>query len=59
MYFRWRGDFGEKKQYWFPDKFVEELDLPEDTEDQAPLGALQKGFIELQGSKVGTLIPVN
>lgn len=52
-YSRWRGDFGDKKQFWFPEHLVEELDLPEETEDTAPLGALQKGCIDIQGSRVG------
>lgn len=48
----WRGDFGDKKQFWFPEHLVEELDLPEETEDTAPLGALQKGCIDIQGCRV-------
>ncbi|XP_076111520.1 1-phosphatidylinositol 4,5-bisphosphate phosphodiesterase gamma-1-like isoform X8 [Mytilus galloprovincialis] len=50
----WRGDFNDKRQNWFPEHLVEELDLPEESEDTSPLGALQKGFIDIQGCRVET-----
>ncbi|CAG2238559.1 PLCG1 [Mytilus edulis] len=41
-------------QNWFPEHLVEELDLHEESEDISPLGALQKGFIDIQGCRVET-----
>uniref|UniRef100_A0A3B3C9A1 1-phosphatidylinositol 4,5-bisphosphate phosphodiesterase gamma n=1 Tax=Oryzias melastigma TaxID=30732 RepID=A0A3B3C9A1_ORYME len=54
----WRGDYGGKKQLWFPANYVEEVpssptrDLDEST-DNSPLGNLLKGFIDVPTCHVG------
>jgi phosphatidylinositol phospholipase C gamma-1 len=37
----------QSKNGWFPSNYVEELDVEEEDEEQTPLGALQKGAIEM------------
>ncbi|XP_077389932.1 1-phosphatidylinositol 4,5-bisphosphate phosphodiesterase gamma-1-like isoform X2 [Festucalex cinctus] len=54
----WRGDYGGKKQLWFPANYVE--DVPgspnrqplEASAENSPLGALLKGFIDVQTCNV-------
>ncbi|KAJ8303617.1 hypothetical protein KUTeg_020013 [Tegillarca granosa] len=48
----WRGDYNGKEQYWFPDYMVEEIAPQEESAEQAPLGALQKGSIEIKQCKL-------
>lgn len=33
----WRGDYGGKKQHWFPSNFVEEIEPQENREDTVSL----------------------
>ena len=51
MCVRWRGDYGGKRQQWFPSNYVEEME--EETTDSQPLGDLQKGTFDLTGVTVG------
>ena len=54
------GDYGGRKQHWFPANFVQEIEpAPQDaTDDEAanqdlmPLGDLQKGSIDILGAVV-------
>ncbi|KAK0087269.1 hypothetical protein PV325_001367 [Microctonus aethiopoides] len=51
----WRGDYGGKKQHWFPANYVEEIDNPEgplDQPDSLMLGHLQKGSLDITGAVV-------
>ena len=48
---RWRGDYGAKKQLWFPSNYVEEID--ESQGNQQALGAMQQDSIMLRGVTVG------
>ncbi len=50
---RWRGDHAGKKQLWFPANYVEEMFGDEESGDNPPLGALQKGTIDLTGCTLG------
>uniref|UniRef100_A0A3P9NVM4 1-phosphatidylinositol 4,5-bisphosphate phosphodiesterase gamma n=1 Tax=Poecilia reticulata TaxID=8081 RepID=A0A3P9NVM4_POERE len=49
----WRGDYGGKKQLWFPANYVEEVSSSPTTEvdeastENSPLGNLLKGFIDV------------
>ncbi|XP_052817570.1 1-phosphatidylinositol 4,5-bisphosphate phosphodiesterase gamma-1-like isoform X4 [Mya arenaria] len=43
----WRGDYQDKKQYWFPANFVVEIESQDDSGDNTPLGSLQKGAIDV------------
>ncbi|XP_037553736.1 1-phosphatidylinositol 4,5-bisphosphate phosphodiesterase gamma-1 [Nematolebias whitei] len=49
----WRGDYGGKKQLWFPANYVEEVpssptrELDEESTENSPLGTLLKGFIDV------------
>ncbi|XP_072426108.1 1-phosphatidylinositol 4,5-bisphosphate phosphodiesterase gamma-1-like [Chiloscyllium punctatum] len=49
----WRGDYGGKKQLWFPANYVEEITntlVPEQDEasvENSPLGSFLKGFIDV------------
>ncbi|KAL4234228.1 phospholipase C [Mactra antiquata] len=45
----WRGDFLDKKQYWFPANFVMELEQLDDSADNTPLGSMQKGALDVRG----------
>uniref|UniRef100_A0A3B3ZQB9 1-phosphatidylinositol 4,5-bisphosphate phosphodiesterase gamma n=1 Tax=Periophthalmus magnuspinnatus TaxID=409849 RepID=A0A3B3ZQB9_9GOBI len=53
----WRGDYGGKKQLWFPANYVEEVsssptrELDESTEN-SPLGTFLKGFIDVPSCHV-------
>ncbi|ELU04856.1 hypothetical protein CAPTEDRAFT_22409, partial [Capitella teleta] len=47
----WRGDYGEKRQLWFPSNYVEPIE--DETLDLQPLGSLQKGMFDLSGVTVG------
>uniref|UniRef100_A0A8C7HL23 1-phosphatidylinositol 4,5-bisphosphate phosphodiesterase gamma n=1 Tax=Oncorhynchus kisutch TaxID=8019 RepID=A0A8C7HL23_ONCKI len=42
----WRGDYGGKKQLWFPANYVEEVPNSPSTEN-SPLGTFLKGFIDV------------
>ncbi|XP_076470498.1 1-phosphatidylinositol 4,5-bisphosphate phosphodiesterase gamma-1-like [Babylonia areolata] len=54
----WRGDYGAKKQHWFPSNFVEEVETHSDPNSEAmPLGSLQQGCIDIQGCFVEPLAP--
>ncbi|XP_074646958.1 1-phosphatidylinositol 4,5-bisphosphate phosphodiesterase gamma-1-like isoform X2 [Tubulanus polymorphus] len=48
----WRGDYGGKKQGWFPANFVEEIDPMSESDDSTPLGSMQKGSIDVVGCAV-------
>ncbi|KAK7889873.1 hypothetical protein WMY93_025433 [Mugilogobius chulae] len=49
----WRGDYGGKKQLWFPANYVEEVpssptrELDEASTENSPLGTFLKGFIDV------------
>ncbi|KAF7237177.1 1-phosphatidylinositol 4,5-bisphosphate phosphodiesterase gamma-1 [Varanus komodoensis] len=54
----WRGDYGGKKQLWFPANYVEEImnSAPEQDEasvENSPLGNFLKGFIDVPSCHVG------
>ena len=54
MFYRWRGDYGAKKQHWFPSNYVEEIEAHSDSSSESmPLGSLQQGSIDVQGCYVG------
>ncbi|RWS31552.1 phospholipase C gamma-like protein, partial [Leptotrombidium deliense] len=52
----WKGDYGGKKQHWFPANFVEEIETNEKEDESSveatPLGKLQKGSIMISGCTV-------
>lgn len=51
----WRGDYGGKKQHWFPANYVEEIESQDsqlDTPDSLMLGHLQKGSLDITGAVV-------
>jgi len=51
----WVGDYGNRKQKWFPVNYVqiiEERDDMEESVDTTPLGNLQKGAVEMMGACV-------
>lgn len=50
---RWRGDYSDKKQNWFPSNYVEEIENQDDTSESAPLGSLQKGSIDVRKCILG------
>ena len=50
---RWRGDYGDKTQMWFPSNYVEEIESKDESADTNRLGKIQKGSIELAGATVG------
>ncbi|KAF8790535.1 1-phosphatidylinositol 4 like protein [Argiope bruennichi] len=47
----WKGDYGGKKQHWFPANYVEEIEAQENSDESSveamPLGSLQKGSIDI------------
>uniref|UniRef100_H2MCH7 1-phosphatidylinositol 4,5-bisphosphate phosphodiesterase gamma n=1 Tax=Oryzias latipes TaxID=8090 RepID=H2MCH7_ORYLA len=45
----WRGDYGGKKQLWFPANYVEEVPTSptRELDENSPLGNLLKGFIDV------------
>ncbi|XP_023319124.1 1-phosphatidylinositol 4,5-bisphosphate phosphodiesterase gamma-1 isoform X2 [Trichogramma pretiosum] len=45
----WRGDYGGKKQHWFPSNYVEEIN-EDDTSDSLLLGNWQKGSLDIVGA---------
>lgn len=51
----WRGDYGTKKQHWFPSNYVEEIEAHSDSSESMPLGSLQQGSIDVQGCIVEPL----
>ena len=57
---RWKGDYGGKKNMWFPSNYVEEVTTPPGTDqgqNQTLLGNLQKGAIDITGCSVGKFNP--
>ncbi|XP_011505251.1 PREDICTED: 1-phosphatidylinositol 4,5-bisphosphate phosphodiesterase gamma-1 [Ceratosolen solmsi marchali] len=50
----WRGDYGGKKQHWFPANYVDEIeqDSQTDSSDSMLLGNLQKGSLDIIGAVV-------
>ncbi|NXK22645.1 PLCG1 phosphodiesterase, partial [Arenaria interpres] len=54
----WRGDYGGKKQLWFPANYVEEIvstqaqDHDEASSENSPLGNFLKGFIDVPSCHV-------
>ncbi|KAG7210373.1 hypothetical protein KM043_011907 [Ampulex compressa] len=51
----WQGDYGGKKQHWFPANYVEEIDHQDnqtDSADSMMLGSLQKGSLDIMGAVV-------
>ncbi|XP_041454201.1 1-phosphatidylinositol 4,5-bisphosphate phosphodiesterase gamma-1-like isoform X1 [Lytechinus variegatus] len=57
----WKGDYGGKKNMWFPSNYVEEVTTPA-TNDQGQnatlLGNLQKGAIDINGCSVEMMLGV-
>ncbi|BFZ19735.1 hypothetical protein BsWGS_22774 [Bradybaena similaris] len=54
----WRGDYGSKKQLWFPSNYVEEIDTQsENSAESTPLGVLQQGTIDVKGCFIDELPP--
>lgn len=55
----WKGDYGGKKEHYFPANFVEEVDgsctLEGEEGEISPLGSLQKGCIDIAGCSVDIL----
>ncbi|KAL3182847.1 hypothetical protein MRX96_034484 [Rhipicephalus microplus] len=55
----WRGNYGGKRQHWFPANFVEVLETQDASDDGSgdamPLGTLQKGSIDIAGCTVDIL----
>ncbi|CAH1778916.1 unnamed protein product [Owenia fusiformis] len=51
----WRGDYGGRKQHWFPSNYVEEFEQDDDSADSTPLGNLQKGTMDVTGCIVDVL----
>uniref|UniRef100_A0A8C0BM48 1-phosphatidylinositol 4,5-bisphosphate phosphodiesterase gamma n=1 Tax=Buteo japonicus TaxID=224669 RepID=A0A8C0BM48_9AVES len=55
----WRGDYGGKKQLWFPANYVEEIvstqaqEQDEASSENSPLGNFLKGFIDVPSCHVG------
>uniref|UniRef100_A0AAQ5ZAQ8 1-phosphatidylinositol 4,5-bisphosphate phosphodiesterase gamma n=1 Tax=Amphiprion ocellaris TaxID=80972 RepID=A0AAQ5ZAQ8_AMPOC len=45
----WRGDYGGKKQLWFPANYVEEVpnSPTRELDENSPLGSFLKGFIDV------------
>ncbi|KAK7574309.1 hypothetical protein V9T40_011500 [Parthenolecanium corni] len=52
----WRGDYGGKRQHWFPSNYVEEIEPQQERDessgDTQVLGALQKGSLDVMGAVV-------
>ncbi|XP_066996227.2 1-phosphatidylinositol 4,5-bisphosphate phosphodiesterase gamma-1 [Anabrus simplex] len=52
----WRGDYGGKKQLWFPSNYVQEIEPQENRDDNSSdsmvLGNLQKGSLDMMGAVV-------
>ncbi|XP_013179186.1 PREDICTED: 1-phosphatidylinositol 4,5-bisphosphate phosphodiesterase gamma-1 isoform X2 [Papilio xuthus] len=59
----WRGDYGGKRQHWFPANYVEEVDVPHLTDiagcldnENAALGSLQQGVVDVLGAIVELVV---
>ncbi|XP_037020319.2 1-phosphatidylinositol 4,5-bisphosphate phosphodiesterase gamma-1 isoform X3 [Artibeus jamaicensis] len=55
----WRGDYGGKKQLWFPSNYVEEMVSPaaleperEHLDDNSPLGDLLRGVLDVPSCQI-------
>lgn len=52
----WRGDYGGKRQQWFPSSYVEEIEPQQERDDNSAdsmlLGNLQKGSLDVMGAVV-------
>ncbi|XP_071036049.1 1-phosphatidylinositol 4,5-bisphosphate phosphodiesterase gamma-1 isoform X2 [Parasteatoda tepidariorum] len=59
----WKGDYGGKKQHWFPANYVEEIEPQENGDENSveamPLGSLQKGSIDIVNCTVDILTSSN
>ncbi|KFQ49875.1 1-phosphatidylinositol 4,5-bisphosphate phosphodiesterase gamma-1, partial [Nestor notabilis] len=56
----WRGDYGGKKQLWFPSNYVEEITGPssleperEQLDENSPLGDLLGGVLDVPSCQIG------
>ncbi|PNF30464.1 1-phosphatidylinositol 4,5-bisphosphate phosphodiesterase gamma-1 [Cryptotermes secundus] len=56
----WRGDYGGKKQHWFPSNYVEVIEPQENRDDNSSdsmlLGSLQKGSLDMMGAVVDLFV---
>ncbi|XP_050360747.1 1-phosphatidylinositol 4,5-bisphosphate phosphodiesterase gamma-1 isoform X1 [Nymphalis io] len=58
----WRGDYGGKRQHWFPANYVEVIepshvpDMSNIDSETAALGALQKGVVDVLGAVVELVV---
>ncbi|KAJ2954035.1 hypothetical protein O0L34_g2246 [Tuta absoluta] len=58
----WRGDYGGKRQHWFPANYVQEIEqrMPaiggSRESETAALGALQKGYVDVLGAVVELVV---
>ncbi|CAB0003270.1 unnamed protein product [Nesidiocoris tenuis] len=56
----WKGDYGGKRQQWFPSNYVEEIEPQQERDDNSTdsmfLGSLQKGSLDVMGAVV-ELVP--
>nr|XP_014275178.1 1-phosphatidylinositol 4,5-bisphosphate phosphodiesterase gamma-1 [Halyomorpha halys]XP_014275179.1 1-phosphatidylinositol 4,5-bisphosphate phosphodiesterase gamma-1 [Halyomorpha halys]XP_024215637.1 1-phosphatidylinositol 4,5-bisphosphate phosphodiesterase gamma-1 [Halyomorpha halys] len=52
----WKGDYGGKRQQWFPSNYVEEIEPQQERDDSSSdsmlLGNLQKGSLDVMGAVV-------
>ncbi|XP_039287689.1 1-phosphatidylinositol 4,5-bisphosphate phosphodiesterase gamma-1-like [Nilaparvata lugens] len=52
----WRGDYGGKRQHWFPSSYVEDVEPQQERDDSSGdsmlLGSLQKGSLDVMGAVV-------
>ncbi|KAK9500322.1 hypothetical protein O3M35_001605 [Rhynocoris fuscipes] len=52
----WKGDYGGKRQHWFPSNYVEEIEPQQERDDTSSdsmlLGNLQKGSLDVMGAVV-------
>ncbi|XP_038050378.1 1-phosphatidylinositol 4,5-bisphosphate phosphodiesterase gamma-1-like isoform X2 [Patiria miniata] len=51
----WKGDYGGKKNMWFPSNYVEETQPNDNSPESTLLGNLQKGAIDIRRCAVETL----
>ncbi|XP_071504089.1 1-phosphatidylinositol 4,5-bisphosphate phosphodiesterase gamma-1-like [Diadema antillarum] len=56
----WKGDYGGKRNMWFPSNYVEEVTNPpsDQGQDATLLGSLQKGAIDITGCSVEMMLGV-
>uniref|UniRef100_A0A8C4N6U6 1-phosphatidylinositol 4,5-bisphosphate phosphodiesterase gamma n=1 Tax=Equus asinus asinus TaxID=83772 RepID=A0A8C4N6U6_EQUAS len=47
----WRGDYGGKKQLWFPSNYVEEMVSPH-LDENSPLGDLLRGVLDVPACQI-------